>query len=40
MNRGELNIFAGGSGCVTADTEVEVVILPNIKRFAAARVRN
>ena len=30
FNRGELNIFAGGSGCVTADTLVEVVELVNI----------
>jgi hypothetical protein len=30
MNRGELNIFAGGSGCVTADTQVEIVELVNI----------
>ena len=30
MNRGELNIFAGGSGCVVGDTLVEVVELPII----------
>lgn len=30
VNRGELNIFAGGSGCVTYDTLVEVVELPII----------
>ncbi len=30
FNRGELNIFAGGSGCVTGDTLVEVVELVNI----------
>jgi len=30
MSRGELNIVAGGSGCVTHDTLVEVVELPNI----------
>ena len=29
-NRGELNIFCGSSGCVTADTEVEVIELINI----------
>ena len=28
MSRGELNIFAGG--CVTADTEIEIVELPDI----------
>jgi replicative DNA helicase len=30
FNRGELQIFAGGSGCVTYDTIVEVIELPNI----------
>lgn len=30
FNRGELNIFAGGSGCVTYETLVEVIELPNI----------
>lgn len=30
LNRGELTIFAGGSGCVTAGTLVEVVELVNI----------
>lgn len=30
MNRGELNIFAGGSGCVLADTMVEIIELPII----------
>jgi len=30
MSRGELNIFAGGSGCVTYDTLVEVIELPDI----------
>lgn len=30
LNRGELTIWAGGSGCVTADTLVEVVELVNI----------
>lgn len=30
FNRGELQIFAGGSGCVTYDTLVEVIELPNI----------
>ena len=31
MSRGELNIFAGG--CVVAETEIEVVRLPNIADF-------
>jgi hypothetical protein len=30
FNRGELQIFAGGSGCVTYDTLVEIIELPNI----------
>lgn len=30
FNRGELQIFAGGSGCVTEDTLVEIIILPNL----------
>ena len=30
FNRGELQIFAGGSGCVTAETLVEVIELPDI----------
>jgi replicative DNA helicase len=30
FNRGDLNIFAGGSGCVVYDTEVEVIELPMI----------
>jgi len=30
FSRGELNIFAGGSGCVTADTMVTIVELPII----------
>lgn len=30
FNRGELEIFAGGSGCVTEDTLVEVIELPII----------
>jgi hypothetical protein len=30
FNRGELNIFAGGSGCVTADTIVQIIELPEI----------
>jgi hypothetical protein len=28
FNRAELNIFAGGSGCVTADTIIEIIELP------------
>jgi hypothetical protein len=31
FNRGELNIFAGG--CVTGDTEVEIVRIANISKF-------
>lgn len=31
MSPGELNIFAGGSGCVTADTQVEVIELPDTR---------
>jgi len=30
FNRGELQIFAGGSGCVTEDTLVEIIDLPII----------
>lgn len=30
MSRGELNIFAGSSGCVTEDTLVEIVELPDL----------
>lgn len=30
FNRGELQIFAGGSGCVTKDTLVEIIDLPII----------
>lgn len=30
FNRGELQIFAGSSGCVIAETEVTVIELPNI----------
>jgi len=30
MSRGELNIFAGSSGCVTEDTLVEVIELPDL----------
>ena len=30
FSRGELNVFAGGSGCVTADTMVTIVELPII----------
>jgi hypothetical protein len=31
FSRGELNIFAGG--CVTADTEVEIIELPRLEEF-------
>jgi len=31
FNKGELNIFAGG--CVSADTEIEIVNIPSIKRY-------
>jgi hypothetical protein len=31
FSRGELNIFAGG--CVTAETEVEIVRIPNIAEY-------
>lgn len=31
MNRGELNIFAGG--CVTATTQVEIIELPDITKY-------
>lgn len=34
FNRGELQIFAGGSGCVTEDTIVEVIELPIILPMA------
>lgn len=30
FNRGELEIFCGGPGCVTADTEIEVIELINL----------
>jgi len=30
MSRAELNIFCGSSGCVTGDTLVEIIELPNI----------
>lgn len=36
VNRGELNIFAGG--CVTGDTEIEIVRLFNIEEFARTGV--
>ena len=36
MNRGELNIFAGG--CVTADTEIKIVRLPRIADIIKNRI--
>ena len=34
FSRGELSIFCGGSGCVTEDTLVEIIELPNLNLFA------
>jgi len=31
FNRGELQIWAGGSGCVTADTLIEIIELPRLQ---------
>jgi RecA/RadA recombinase len=38
LNRGELNIFAGG--CVTGETKVEIVRLFDIEEFAQTGVLN